>query len=107
MCSNKAEIIEVIEAVDASYRKLAALPLHTLNRAELQALLNRIDAVEAELERLDRRVLGWLVSAGRPEHFGATTWADVVARRLRISPAEAQRRIALAIYPQPEKTVDG
>jgi hypothetical protein len=46
---------------------------------------------------LDRRLIGQLITEGDPAMFGAASWADVLSRRLRISPGEAQRRIAEAL----------
>jgi len=45
---------------------------------------------------LDRRLIGQLIAQGDPAMFGASSWADVLSRRLRISRGEAQRRIAEA-----------
>jgi len=41
-------------------------------------------------------LIGQLIAQGDPAVFGGASWADVLSRRLRISPAEAQRRIAEA-----------
>jgi hypothetical protein len=94
-------VMDVFDAADAFYGTLAALPVAALNRAEAQALLERMDKVENQLATLDRRILGRLIAQGTPAQFGGRTWAEVLARRLRISPAEAQRRIAGAITEDP------
>ena len=96
MRSDKEQIIAALDAADASYRKLASLPLEALSRPEKQELLMRLQQFDKTLKALDRRLIGRLVTEADPAQFGGGTWADVLSRRLRISPGEAQRRIAEA-----------
>jgi hypothetical protein len=96
MRSNKEEIVAALEAAEASQRKLAALPLEALSRPEKQALLNRLEELDKTMKAFDRRVLGRLITEGDPAQFGSASWAEVLSRRLRISPGEAQKRIAEA-----------
>ncbi|MBO0679861.1 DUF222 domain-containing protein [Mycolicibacterium sp. S2-37] len=96
MSSTHEKVLDVFDAVDAFYGTLAALPVGALNRAEAQALLERLDRLEGQLAATDRRILGRLIAQGTPAQFGGRTWAEVLAQRLRISQAEAQRRIAAA-----------
>ncbi|MCK0176169.1 DUF222 domain-containing protein [Mycolicibacterium sp. F2034L] len=96
MSSTHDKVLDVFDAVDAFYGTLAQLPVGALTRAEAQALLERMDQLEGRLAALDRRILGRLIAQGTPAQFGGRTWAEVLAQRLRISPAEAQRRIAAA-----------
>jgi hypothetical protein len=94
MGSNREDIIAALDAFDASYRKLVALPLEALTRPDKQALLKRLEEVDKEMTALDRRLIGQLITQGDPAIASGASWADVLARRLRISPGEAQRRIA-------------
>jgi len=94
MSSNKKQIIAALDAAEASYRELAALPLEALTRPEKTELLKRLGEIDKKMVALDRRLIGQLIAQGDPAMFGATSWADVLSRRLRISPGEAQRRIA-------------
>ncbi len=96
MNSIRQEIIAALDAFDASYRKLVALPLDALTRPDKQALLKRLEEVDKEMTALDRRLIGQLITQGDPAIASGVSWADVLARRLRISPGEAQRRIAEA-----------
>jgi hypothetical protein len=96
MRSDKDRIIAAIEAADASYRELASLPLEALTRPEKTELLKRLGEIDKKMAALDRRLIGQLITQGDPAMFGAASWANVLARRLRISPGEAQRRIAEA-----------
>ena len=96
MGSTREEIIAALDAFDASYRKLVALPLEALTRPDKQALLKRLEQVDKEMTALDRRLIGQLVTQGDPAIVGGASWADVLSRQLRISPGEAQRRIGEA-----------
>ncbi|HEX2402270.1 MAG TPA: DUF222 domain-containing protein [Mycobacterium sp.] len=96
MSSSKQQIIAALDAAEASYRALAALPLEALTRPEKTELLKRLGEIDRKMVALDRRLIGQLITAGDPAMFGGTSWADVLSRRLRISPGEAQRRIAEA-----------
>jgi hypothetical protein len=99
MSSTREEIIAALDAVDASQRKLAALPLEALTRPEKQALLKRLEDLDKKMKTFDRRLIGQLITEADPALFGGATWAEVLSRRLRISPGEAQRRIAEASVP--------
>jgi hypothetical protein len=97
MSSSKKKIIAALDAAEASYRQLAALPLEALTRPEKTELLKRLGEIDKKMVALDRRLIGQLITQGDPAMFGSTSWADVLSRRLRISPGEAQRRIADAM----------
>jgi Domain of unknown function (DUF222) len=96
MRSDKDRIIAALDAADTSYRELASLPLEALGRAEKTELLKRLGDIDKKMAALDRRLIGQLITQGDPAMFGGASWADVLSRRLRISPGEAQRRIAEA-----------
>jgi hypothetical protein len=96
MRSDKDRIIAALDAADASYRELASLPLEALSRREKTEFLKRLGEIDKKTAALDRRLIGQLITHGDPAMFGAASWADVLSRRLRISPGEAERRIAEA-----------
>jgi hypothetical protein len=98
MSSIKQAVLAALDAAEASYRKLAALPLEALTRPEKQALLTRLDELDKKITALDQRLIGALITEGDPAMFGGASWADVLSRRLRISRGEAQRRTAEAAY---------
>jgi hypothetical protein len=97
MRSAKERIIAALDAAEASCRELASLPLEALSRPEKQELLKRLDELEKKMTAFDHRLIGRLITEA-PAQFGGASWAGVLSRRLRISPGEAQRRIAEAIY---------
>ncbi len=96
--SSKDEIIAALDSVDAAYNRLLGLPLQTLTRSERVQLLQRLDSLGKQLAAFDRRLLGRLITEAAPDHFGGASWADVLSRRLRISRAEAERRVAAATF---------
>jgi hypothetical protein len=96
--SSKDDIIVALDALDAAFDKVLDLPLHSLTWSERIQLLRQIDRMGKEMAAFDRRLLGRLITEAAPAQFGGATWAEVLARRLRISRAEAERRVAAAIY---------
>jgi hypothetical protein len=98
MGSSKADTMAALEAAEAAYAAVAALPIQTLLPSEQRALLNRLDELEKQMAAFDRRLLGRLISQAPPPQFGGASWAKVLARTLRISEGEAQRRITAAVY---------
>ncbi len=95
MHSNR-EVLASLDAADVAWQALAALPIDTLYPRDQRALLIRLDAMEKKVAALQRRLLGRLVAGPPPVEFAGAPWAEVLARRLRISVGEAQRRIAEA-----------
>jgi hypothetical protein len=96
MRSDRELIVAALDAIKNGYRAVAAFPLETLTRSEKHALLARLEELDKDWVAVDRRLIGQLVTDGEPAMFGATSWADVLSRRLRISRGEAERRIAEA-----------
>ena len=94
-----ATVTPVLDAADdalSAFQALTDLPVHTLRPADQRALLLRLDAMERRLASLQRRLLARLVTGPPPVQFAGAPWAEVLARRLRISVGEAERRIAEA-----------
>ncbi|WKG02469.1 hypothetical protein [Mycolicibacterium sp. HK-90] len=89
---------DALEHLNAACKEIDALSVHALTRSELQEVLSRLDAGEKRLATAQQRLLGRMVASGNasPPRFDA---AAMLARRLRISSAEAQRRIAAASQP--------
>ncbi len=82
-------ISKVLTALESLYRELAALRLDGLTRTELYALIDQLDKLDNQAAALEQRLFGRLLL-----DRGATP--RDVARRLRISPGEAQRRLGQA-----------
>ena len=79
------QMVDVLTSVEATYKEVAALRLEKLSRTDLYALLARLDKLDRQRAALDRRRVGRLLAVGGPS-------AKDVAKRLRISPGEVQRR---------------
>lgn len=79
------QMVDVLTSVEATYKEVAALRLEKLSRTDLYALLERLDKLDRQRAALDRRLVGRLLAVGGPS-------AKDVAKRLRISPGEVQRR---------------
>lgn len=94
MSSN--DVFVALDAADEAFRALAGLPIHRLRPVDQRALLIRLDTMDKQLGALQRRLLGSVVAGPPPVEFAGAPWAQVLARRLRISVGEAQRRIAEA-----------
>lgn len=94
--SSITEISAVLDVADDAFRALAAAPFHTLRPCDQRALLIRLDAMDKQLTAVQRRLLGRMVAEPPPAQFAGAPWAEVLARRLRISAGEAQRRIVEA-----------
>ena len=83
----KDEISAALEAIRAGQDGLLRLPL-----------LQQIDALGKELVAFDRQLMGRIITQAPPAQFGGASWAEVLSRRLRISRADAERRISSAAY---------
>jgi hypothetical protein len=99
--SSKDEIIAALDAVDAAFDRVLALPLQTLTLSDRVSLLRQIDQLGREMASFDRRLIGRLITEAAPAQFGGASWPEVLSRRLRISRAEAERRVNAAIYSAP------
>jgi hypothetical protein len=96
--SSKDDISAALNAIRAGQDTLLRLPLYDLTWSERMSLLQQIDELGKELVEFDRRLIGRLITQDPPPQFGGASWAEVLSRRLRISRAEAERRLAAATY---------
>ncbi|MBX7430957.1 13E12 repeat family protein [Mycobacterium sp. Y57] len=94
MSSNN--VSAVLDAADEALEGLTHLPLQSLRPSDQRALLLRLEAMDKRLASVQRRLLGRIVAGAPPGGIAGAPWAEVLARRLRISVGEAQRRIAEA-----------
>lgn len=89
---------DAFDQLNAVCKEFDALSVHAMTRTELQEVLQQLHAGEQRLASVQQRLLGRMVATNTaaPPKFDP---AEVLARRLRISPAEARRRIADAGQP--------
>ncbi|AQA02069.1 hypothetical protein BVC93_06075 [Mycobacterium sp. MS1601] len=99
--STNNEILTALDSIEVALRTVARLPLEQMRPVDQRALLLRVEEAGKQLAAFDRKVLRTLVTGPKPVQFGDSSWADVLARRLRISVGEAQRRITEALHEEP------
>lgn len=99
--SSKDRILAKVDALKLAQDELLETPLHTLTLSERVTLLQQIDELGRKAAAFDRRLIGRLITEAAPARFGGASWPEVLSRRLRISRAEAERRVAAAIYSAP------
>lgn len=99
--SSNNEILAALNTIEEALRTLARQPLTQLRPADQRALLLRVDEADKQFTAFGRRVLRTLVTGPTPVQFAGASWPDVLARRLRISVGEAQRRITEAVQDVP------
>jgi Domain of unknown function (DUF222) len=102
--SSNTEVFAALNVIEEAVRSLARQPFHRLRPADRRAILIRLEAIEKQLATVQRRELHSLVTGPTPVEFAGAPWAEVLARRLRISVGEAQRRIAEAESTDQPKT---
>ncbi|VEG37717.1 Uncharacterised protein [Mycolicibacterium flavescens] len=83
------QISDLLTTLEALYRELASVRLDGLTRTELYALVEQIDKLDNRVAALEQRLFGRLL-------LDRSATPRDVARRLRISPGEAQRRLGQA-----------
>ena len=99
--------LAALAAMRTAYDELAGLGLDTLTHPELLAVLGELETLCRQLPTQSHRILARLTAEASPVALGATTWRDVLTGRLRISRAEAGRRLAEASELGPRTAVAG
>lgn len=107
MGSDRDAIQAAYDALDAAQAKVAALSCDGLTHIELLALLERRERSRRCEGAVDLGLVARLVAEVSAHVLGGTSLADVLARRLQISIAEARRRIGDAGDVGPRHTITG
>jgi hypothetical protein len=71
MRANTSALITGLENIEAGCRAVAAFPLETLSRSDGRALLLRLDKVSQDLEMLQKRMNGRLLTMPRDTRASA------------------------------------
>jgi hypothetical protein len=98
-------VAEVFAALDAAVAGVAALEWDGMGMRERLEALDRLEAVRRRAAACSLDVVGSVQRCGAAELGGAT--AKVIADVIRISPAEARRRLRDAAQLQPRTTLTG
>jgi hypothetical protein len=96
-----------IARVRAAYDELASLPLDALTHRELVDMLGELEILTRQLPAQSHRILARLIAEASPQELGGKTLPDVVAMRLRVSRAEAKRRVRDAASLGPRCSIVG
>ena len=93
--STREEIVEVFDALDAVTERLCELSFDVFTTREWMRALERLEAVERRLRTPRQALINQLATHASEEELGGKLGAGL-ADRLRITKAEANRRIAEA-----------
>ncbi len=105
--ADREAILAAFDEWEAADDKLAAMSLEALTHPELVALLDRRERGYRRQRSVDHVMIARLAAEASPVALGATSLAEVLGRRLRISRAEARRRIAEAADLGPRRAMTG
>jgi hypothetical protein len=98
--SSNNDIFTALNSIEEASR-IVGKHFHTLRPADQRAVLVRLETINKQLDEVQRRALATMVTGPTPVEFVGASWDQVLARRLRIPVAEAQRRIAEAVRDVP------
>ncbi|WP_141681211.1 DUF222 domain-containing protein, partial [Mycobacterium malmoense] len=91
--SSREEIVEVIDALDGDAERLCELSFDVLTTPERLRVLERVERVARRLRTPQHALINQLDAQASPEELGGSLRSGL-ADRLRITKAEAARRIA-------------
>ena len=106
LSSSREEIAEVLDALDADLDRLCELSFDVLTTPERLRILERLETVARRLPVPGHALLNQLAEQATPEELGGKL-SHAVAERLRITRAEAARRIAEAADLGPHRALSG
>ena len=107
MGSDRDELAAVLDELEATEGKFAALNFDALTAPELLTALDRREQLRRRDSALDHVLIARLVAQAGPRELGAKSWPEALAARLRISPAQARRRLADAADLGPRTAISG
>ena len=94
-CSSREEIVEVFDALDGDLDRLCELSFDVFTTPERLRALERLERVARRLRTPEHALINQLDAQAGEEELGGTL-RSALADRLRITKAEAGRRIAEA-----------
>src|SRR6202012_1478952 len=104
--SSRAEIVEVLDALDADFDLLLELTFDTLTTPERMRILERIEALARRLPVPGHQLINQLAASATREELGAKL-SVALATRLRITRTDATRRVAEAADLGPRTALTG
>ncbi|ORW04577.1 13E12 repeat family protein [Mycobacterium kyorinense] len=104
--SCREEIVEVFDALEADLKRALDLSFDVLTTPEVLALLERCETVRRRLPAIEHPLVNQLAEQASETELGGTL-RFALAERLRITPAEASRRIHDAKDLAPRQAMTG
>jgi hypothetical protein len=104
--NDRDEVVAAYDALEAALDRVAALGLDALTTPERLALLDRLETVRRRLPSAQHELINQLAEQAVPAELGGTL-AHALADRLRISRAEAARRVGEAAELGERTTITG
>ncbi|MGN7779900.1 DUF222 domain-containing protein [Mycolicibacterium sp. 22603] len=105
--SDREAVLAAFDAYDSACAQLAAVDVTRLSPADLLTLQSQREHRARTTAVLDHRIMAALQAQSSPKDIGARTWAQILTIRLRISEAEAGRRLRDAADLGPRHSLDG
>ena len=94
-------------ALDTAVDVVAGLSYDVLDHRELAAVVDRIERLARRLPAMERPLLARMAAEVSPTELGAASLREVLRSRLRISGADARRRLAEAAELGPRTAISG
>lgn len=107
LVSDREAVLAAFDAYDDACEQLGKLDFTRMSPAELFELQSRREHRLRTTAVVDHRILAGLQAQATPKDIGARTWGQILTTRLRISEAEAQRRVRDARDLGPRYSMDG
>jgi Domain of unknown function (DUF222) len=104
--SSREEIVEVLDGLTAGMKRAVDLTFDVLTTPERLALLERFEGFRRQQPAVEHALINQLAAQADPTELGGTL-AAALANRLRISRAEASRRIHEAADLGPRRALNG
>lgn len=95
------------DELDTAFNKVAALSHDALTHTDLLAVQSRREVLSRRQCAVDHQIINRLAAEVDPKALGAKNLANLLATRLRISPAEAGRRIKHSELLGPRRALTG
>jgi Domain of unknown function (DUF222) len=100
------EVGAALHLVQAGVDALLAANLSRVSGDEVVALLSGLEVQRRRLQALDHAVVAEAGVRGTAGEYGRTSTADLLVTALRVTPAEAKRRVAQAVDLGPRQAGD-
>ncbi|MEZ0054227.1 hypothetical protein ABIA30_005267, partial [Mycobacterium sp. MAA66] len=107
MATDRSTILTAYAALEELHAKVASFDYTGLSVAELLELQSRREVLVRCAPAVDHQILAAAQAQATAQEIGAKNWAEVLAIRLRISSAEARRRVRDAEHLGPRVALTG